>query len=493
MSIEIWARMIVSVTFSVVLMVGIYRSNKREQGTLEVGEDHCRYEPVFSPYAYPMFIMMLFPVALLVFRRWEVFRRLVFVFFESFLYISLYYAVLLAGMPYLRRHISSRVCASLWIFPSYFYLLHRVGLELIEPKIVIRIPGNSWIICLIWAVGFVAVLGWKCLSHLHFRKTILESAETVTDATVLRIWGEEQTEAMVYRRYRGKDPVFYIPIVQSPLVKTPMTIGLWKSSMYMVMPDRNYAEEELRLIFRHELIHIGRQDSGTKFFLVFCTAMGWFNPLMWMAMRRSTEDLELSCDETVLLQADNTEKWKYARLLLETAGDDRGFSTCLSATGQSMRYRLRQVTEASPRKLGVSVAGIILVVLYMGFGQISLAYDQSAGTEVIFGETEDRAYILTRVDSKALGEVTTFDKETEDALRQYLSGLKMSRLSSEYTFSGDSESLLICYTDPMMRLILQDQSLEILAGDPVAQDMDTTIYYLHDPVDWDEVYAVLTP
>ena len=489
MSVQMWARVIIAISFSAALMSAIHRNNKRERGMLGLGEGRGRYDPVLSPYVYPLFILIMFPVALLMENSLDILRRFVFIFFEAFLYISLYYAVLLAGMPYLRRHISSRVCASLWIFPTYFYMFHRAGFEWNEPKALIHIPGNSWIFCLVWAVGFVVVLGWKCMSHMYFRKKLLGSAKEVTDAMAMRIWGEEQTEAMVYRRYGGKDPVFYIPIVQSSMVNTPMTIGLWKSSMYMVMPEKRYTEEELRLIFRHELIHIGRQDSGTKFFLVFCAAMGWFNPLMWMAMRRTAEDLELSCDETVLLQADPEERRRYARLLLETAGNDRGFSTCLSATGESMRYRLRQVTEAPPRKLGVVVAGVVLFVLFMGFGHITLAYDQTTAGEVIYQSTEEQSYILTRTSSKVLGEDVTFDEQTADALRQYLSGLSMVRLSGEYTFDDNQDIFIIYYKEPSMALELSDHTLTV---HDFTGRLGAKTYYLSEPVDWPYLYDLLS-
>ena len=46
----------------------------------------------------------------------------------------------------------------------------------------------------------------------------------------------------------------------------------------MVVPERDYTQEELRLVLRHELVHISREDSAAKFFLAFCTAMCWFNP-----------------------------------------------------------------------------------------------------------------------------------------------------------------------------------------------------------------------
>ena len=46
--------------------------------------------------------------------------------------------------------------------------------------------------------------------------------------------------------------------------------------------------------------------------------------------------------ETVLLDADSSVKRQYAGLLLKTAGDERGFTTCLSASAGALRYRLKR-------------------------------------------------------------------------------------------------------------------------------------------------------
>lgn len=44
-----------------------------------------------------------------------------------FLLIGVYYVLLLAVMPLLRRHISARVCAVLWLLPGYLYFLAQVS------------------------------------------------------------------------------------------------------------------------------------------------------------------------------------------------------------------------------------------------------------------------------------------------------------------------------------------------------------------------------
>ena len=62
-------------------------------------------------------------------------------------------------------------------------------------------------------------------------------------------------------------------VVRSDAVTTPLSIGLYNRTTRIVLPMREYTQEELSLILRHEIIHISRGDPEAKLFLTFCTAM----------------------------------------------------------------------------------------------------------------------------------------------------------------------------------------------------------------------------
>lgn len=118
--------------------------------------------------------------------------------------------------------------------------------------------------------------------------------------------------------------------------------------------------------------------------------MCWFNPLVWLAMSRSAEDLELSCDEAVLFGAPKDERRRYADLLLSTAGDARGFTTCLSATGRSLRYRLKNVMQPPMKAGGALAIGLAVFFMLLCFGQVALAYGGGVGRDVISTRTSSR-------------------------------------------------------------------------------------------------------
>jgi len=479
-----WVRIAISVVFASVLAYDIYKISKRESGVGQVTVERPRYRPYLLSYLLPLY--MLLAALLLVWNKDDyVVQDAVFRVLGMFLHISIYYVVLLVILPYLRRRVSARVCALLWILPNYLYVMISLSLVLPAPWWIIPLPDVSVALLLgIWLSGFVAVMGWKIVSHLRFRKSVLKQAEPVTDPMILRVWGETQDNTKVLKT--GDSVKRYIPIVWSDGVKTPLTIGLWRGGMYMVLPKRAYSEEELRLILQHEIIHIGREDSWTKFFLIFCTAMCWFNPLMWTAMKRCAEDVELSCDETVLLGAEDVQRKQYAQLLLKTAGDDRGFTTCLSATGQAMRYRVGLAMDAPKRRFGLMVAGAVAIALFMSCGLLTFSYDYGTGAEVIFRGDQEYQIRDIRMDTIPEGEISA--ASVERALQEYLSQLQVYRLGGEYGVKESEHSLFFAYGEPTVWVHLYDQKLEVFRPE---RGTRIEVYYLEEPVDWDHVQTLL--
>ena len=359
---------------------------------------------------------------------------------EIFLLISVYFVLLTLALPLLRRYFRAEACALLWIIPNYLYLtIHIRGWD--WPRWVIPLP-TQWIAALgtVWLAGTAGVMIWKICAHLRFRRWLLRDAQEVTDPAVLAVWQEELARA------REKEPEFIL--VTSPQASTPITIGLFSGSVRVVLPRRHYTPEELRLIFRHELVHIGREDAWNKFFVAFCIAMCWFNPLMWMAMGRSSEDLELSCDETVLSGLEEGERRRYADLILRTAGDGRGFTTCLSASASALRYRLKGIIQPTRRHTGAVLVGVAAGLLMLAFGQVGVACGVGTGAESLFwGEPGN--FSLTEAAWTGERPYVPASCWDEGALTDYLSSLTLYQMAEDYLYPGDGvERISLTYETP---------------------------------------------
>lgn len=487
MSTELLIRGFFAAILSCCLMWRVFRQNEHELDPESDDKKSQRYAPYIPASLLPAALLLLSILNLLYCGPQETALLMLSYCFSTFFQITVFYAILLLLLPFLRKHISARACAMLWIIPNYLYVAHNNAMALPEPLAVFHAPdGIIWIILGVWLVGFATVLLWKIGSHLLFRFWILKDAVPVTDPAVLKLWQEEQVRAQLRRpEYR---------LVTSPKVKTPLSIGFLRSTIRVVLPEGNYTMEELRLIFRHEIIHISREDSSNKFFLVFCTAMCWFNPLMWLAMRRSADDLELSCDETVLLDADEETRRQYANLILTTAGDERGFTTCLSASVKALRYRLKNIIKphnAESGGWGAIAIGLVFFLLCMTSGHVALAYDEAPGAEVIFKSEDLSSYTVSSTNygsgrGRIYGECTD-----EAALNAYLAELHLSRITGNYTYNNTEHRFFILYNSPdgVIGVTLEDQIVTVA---PLYEDAPPqTLYYLNSEIDWDYLESLI--
>ena len=406
---------------------------------------------------------------------------------EVFLVIGVYYVLLLAVMPVLRRHFSARVCAMLWLLPDFLYLLNNTNQLAAEHPLVIHLPGKLvYVLFAIWAAGAAGVLGWKVLSHLRFRRRVLKDAVSVTDEETLAVWQAELARAWV-KKTKWK-------LVRSQSLTTPLSIGLFDRTTCVVLPARSYTPQELSLVLRHEIIHICRGDPSSKFFMAFCTAMCWFNPLMWVAMRKSADDFELSCDETVLLDEPQPVRREYAELLLSTAGDERGFTTCLSATASALRYRLKNVMAPGKKRTGAILVGLTFAVLALCTGHMALAYDAQPGAARIFDDQPLEAFHLQYLDPwddpRGANDYACVD---EGAFKTYLASLELETYTETLDVYSDGRGLSMDFNTPegILVVYLADQSIRVTRI--WLENAPTESYYLSCPVDWDYLDTILVP
>ncbi len=328
------------------------------------------YRPYMNPWMLPafMFAIGIFSVCTNTFRMGRTWFSGV--MFEIVVLMAVYYLILIPAGPFLRKHFRASVCAFFWCIPGELYiLLTAAGMIFTahKPLLIVYLERPVYRILLsVWIIGTAGILIWKITEHFLFRRYLFKDAVPVSDPVFIKIWDEERERV---GETGGR-------LVISPKARTPLaigSIGFSRKRVTVILPDREYTPDELHMIFRHELIHMQRDDAGNKFLLVFLAALGWFNPLLWIAMRKSAEDIELGCDEEVLENAGEEKRKQYAELLLRVPGDERGFTTCLSAKAKSLRYRLRNVVRPCPKRSGAILVGILSAAMIFASGNIRLA------------------------------------------------------------------------------------------------------------------------
>ena len=483
-------RLVLGLICGLVLTWLVWDRSERELADRAGREEHER--PRFLPfggYYYLPMMMLLYPILGVIVGGAQMAVQLTLgLLMRVFLELGVYYVLLMAVMPWLRRWVSARVCAMLWLLPDWIYVfVGRLDLPTDGKKIVLHAPGTLvYVLLAVWAVGAVGVMVWKIGSHLAFRRRILKNAVPVTDRQTLHVWEIELERAWI-RKCKWK-------LVRSDAVTTPLSIGLYNRTTRIVLPMRQYTQEELSLVLRHEIIHISRGDPEAKFFLTFCTAMCWFNPLMWAAMRKSADDFELSCDESVLLDEPQPVRRQYAELLLQTAGDERGFTTCLSATAGALRYRLKAVMKPEKKRTGAILIGLTLFVLAMCSGYVALAYDAQPGAAHIFGGQDLSTVTVDSVDPWNDPRGSQAVCLNEEALKAYLASLELELYTEEiHAYNEDERTIFIEFDSPQgyLSAALCDRAVQVTRS----QNGETTgrDYYLKTPLDWDYLDTLIAP
>ena len=431
---ENYYSLILTVIFGGAFAFDLYMHQRKDR----VDSNKCRYSPIKIYRAWQLLPVVVIILCIIdIFHEKNVIGQIFVHMLPVLILFCLYSCVLLFLLPLLRRFLSAQTCAMLWIIPPCFacYRLFFIwGSHSGDPLAVIQLPfqisGKLFFLILsgIWFVGFAAILLWQILSHLRFRRFLLKDAVRIDDSEITDVWCREL--------HIGRFQEWPFRLMRSPNTQTPLSIGLFLRTTCVVLPEREYTAEELALVLRHELVHIGRRDSLTKLYMVFMTALFWFNPFMWIAMRRCADDLELSCDETVLKGEQQPRRQQYAGLLLQTVADQRGFTTCLSASAKTLHYRLKNVVKPGKRLVGGITAGILTVVLLLSCFYIDFSFDPGTVEEKIFQAHQTQPTQLRYVDLSENG--GAYPVADQEALLSYLSGLKVSRLMKTYdTYEGD--------------------------------------------------------
>ncbi len=165
----------------------------------------------------------------------------------------------------------------------------------------------------IWLAGMLILIGREAVSLLRLRKRLVGAAPL-----------------------RGN-------IYLSDHVEAPFVMGLFRPKIYL--PSGLTAEQQAQVI-PHEQHHIRRGDQFTRLLAFAALCIHWFNPLVWAAFILSGRDMEVSCDEAVLRNADADGRNDYAQALLSfasvrrrAAGAPLSFSR--SDTGLRVKNALR--------------------------------------------------------------------------------------------------------------------------------------------------------
>lgn len=231
------------------------------------------------------------------------------------------------------------------------------------PVIAPSAPIDWWQLAVAaWLVGMVAVIVIGSLRYWHFVRRLPRSGLAQRPEWQLEL--SRQLRALGFRRRidlcvtNDLGPLLcFVPFRYAVLVPR----GLWEA----------LERGERSAILRHEIAHLVRGDLWWSLAIRVLALPQWFNPLVWLAVRRFDEAGEWACDDWVA-RGRRVRELTFARSLISAAAYAATNSPgALSAQGGRLSRRVRRLVsirkeERMTRKLLVlaplfAIVGVQLV------------------------------------------------------------------------------------------------------------------------------------
>lgn len=296
-----------------------------------------------------------------------------------------------------------------------FYLLSIGRMVLpVEFSFVVEVPLRSWYsqvveaLCLedaqvgsaAWMWTNLLALCWLAVGAVLlavFAGRYLRSVKRLTRLSKERDAAAEGILREI-RAEKGRGPV--LRVYRCPVVDTPMGIGVFRKKI--LLPNGDFARQELRYILLHEYTHFLNRDLWVKMLTQVYCCLFWWNPLVYLLRRDVAQILEIKCDLAVTKGYSNEQKVEYLQTIVgvlkgskaRRRADSCSVATCMlkSADSLSLVERFQLVSdEIRPfpgmRAILHATALCLMVVSYLFV--IQPAYDPDE--EDIY--TNDSVYV----------------------------------------------------------------------------------------------------
>lgn len=170
----------------------------------------------------------------------------------------------------------------------------------VKPHFRLNIPN---ILTYIWVLGMILYLMIIAISYVTYLVKKRKNAVSIAQNPVLN---KVRAALNIKRQIRVR---------MSPEIRSPMLVGIIFPTVYI--PCREISDENLQMVFLHELTHFKRKDLVIKWLCLFVNLVHWFNPFAYLLFSNLSEACETSCDMSVTKSMTDEEQKIYIKTILE--------------------------------------------------------------------------------------------------------------------------------------------------------------------------------
>lgn len=211
-------------------------------------------------------------------------------------------------------------------------------------------------IIVVWLCGSLAFGAALIFGSMRVNAKLTEKLSEPSDS--LRFKYIELCGEMKLRR----TPALFI----SESAKSPLLCGFF-SPMVLIPAEIPVGEDFISPILAHELTHYRRGDLWLNLIAAAAKSLWWWNPLVHIAAKKLSDEIELSCDEKVLEGVSDSARLNYGGAMLEVVRSFKpgktkaGLTTQYSPSGKTVKARLDNILDPTKKRRGYILVALTLI------------------------------------------------------------------------------------------------------------------------------------
>ncbi len=149
--------------------------------------------------------------------------------------------------------------------------------------------------------------------------------------------------------------------------RSPFVCGIWKQKV--VLPYLEYSEDELKVIFYHELNHVKKRDVIFRYLTILAIVLNSMNPFSYFLWKRVQLWAEVDCDARTVdfLKEEGISKRQYYNIIWEMKEADVSkpifFTYPMLLSASEILYRRIKIMKSYPSNKIKMAKGVVIGIL----------------------------------------------------------------------------------------------------------------------------------
>lgn len=223
----------------------------------------------------------------------------------------------------------------------------------------------AWTIICVWIIGAVLIGILAFVKQKAFRKYLSANGDYATEH-------ERAVFYEVAKEVLKTDRNLYFK--KTDAISGALVTGLIHKTV--LIPDETYSDEELRMMLRHECMHIKDKDLWIKLLVQIYCCIFWWNPFAYLLKKDLDLFLEMKCDLNTTKYFSDQEKLRYVETLKKRSVSAKSMREPFLVSAElvdgvkkdRLLERVKRLLASPPNKAKqITVNAVVAIVLILVF------------------------------------------------------------------------------------------------------------------------------